>query len=96
MNDSLWKNLLGFDKMIAPTVIKIVYFLLLLSVLGGTVAFLAQGQIFGALGILVFGFLGVRLWCEMLILMFRVYEQLTTGVQYLKEIKEGKSASLQS
>jgi len=92
MNDSLWKNLLGFDKMIAPIVIKIVYFLLLLGVLVGTVGSLVQGNVLKALGMLVFGSLGVRLWCEMMILIFRVYEQLTTGVQYLKEIKEGKSA----
>jgi len=92
-NDSVWKSLLGFEKMITPTIIKILYFLMLLGVLGSFVTFLFSGEILMSLGILIFGTLGVRLWCELLILMFSIYDQLTVSAQYLKEIKESRTAS---
>jgi len=92
-NDSVWKNLLGFEKMITPTIIKVLYFLLLLGVLGSFVVTLFSGEILMSFGILIFGTLGVRLWCELLILMFRIYDQLTVSAQYLKEIKESRTAN---
>jgi len=79
--------------MITPTIIKVLYFLGLLGVLGSFVTFLFSGEILMSLGILIFGTLGVRLWCELLILMFRIYDQLTVSAQYLKEIKESKAAN---
>jgi len=94
-NDSVWKNLLGFEKMITPTIIKVLYFLLLLGVLGSFVVTLFSGEILMSFGILIFGTLGVRLWCELLILMFRIYDQLTVSAQYLKEIKDSKAANPQ-
>jgi len=90
LDTGMWKNLLGFDKMLTPVIIKIVYFLLLLGVLLGFVFSLINGQILPALGILVFGTLWVRVVCESLILMFRIHDQLSVSAQYLKEIKEGK------
>jgi len=92
-NDSVWKNLLGFEKMITPTIIKILYFLMLLGVLVSFVTLLFSGEILMSFGILIFGTLGVRLWCELLILMFRIYDQITAAAQYLKEIKESRTAN---
>jgi len=91
IDTGMWKSLLGFDKMLTPIIIKIVYFLLLLGVLAGFVMSLIQGSILSALAILIFGTLWVRVVCESLILMFRIHDQLTVSTQYLKEIKDNKS-----
>jgi len=90
LDGSAWKNLLGFDKMLTPIIIKVLYFLGLLGVLLSAGAMLFQGAIFPALGLLIFGTLIVRVWCELLILMFRVYEELKSASQYLKDIRDKK------
>jgi hypothetical protein len=75
-------DLLTFDKMITPKIITIVYYLLLLGVLIGGLGtmFMGMGGFGGrfvqGLLVLVFGSIGVRIWCELLIVLFKMNEAL--------------------
>ena len=78
--------LLGFDKMVSPIIIKVVYFLGLLGVLVASVLVLISGKTLVGIAILVFGALLVRIYSELLILMFRIYDNL---VEINKKMKPG-------
>jgi hypothetical protein len=81
-----------FDKMVTPTIIQIIYYILIVLVVlmglfgifgammgGGIPAFI------GGLMMLVLGPIGVRIWCELVILGFNVYKVLC-------EIRDQRSA----
>jgi hypothetical protein len=73
------KDLLGFDKMFTPRVITIIYWILLgLVVLSGLITLFTSGMngIWMGPVIIVFGTLGVRIYCELLILFFKIHEEL--------------------
>jgi hypothetical protein len=88
---SYFVDLLLFRRLIAPTIIQIMFWLGVASVLlsslmgaiGGLVALVNSSAVQGLLMIFLsllyipFGVLVVRLWCEMLILFFRMNETLT-------------------
>jgi len=93
-SQGLGKSLLGFDKMITPIIVKVLYFLLLLGVLLGTVFALVNGQILQAVAILIFGTLWVRLISESLILMFRIHDMVGAATKHLNEIKENTAKRL--
>ena len=75
------RDLLFFDNMITPRIITLVYWLLLVTVvvMGLGVAF-SQGVSFSSLfaGILymVGGAVAARIWCELLIVLFKMNEAL--------------------
>ncbi|SEJ69108.1 protein of unknown function [Variovorax sp. OK605] len=79
------QDLLGFDKMVTPIIIRILYFLGLLGVLVMTVVSLFQGNILPAIGILVFGAIMVRVYSELLILLFRIHDNLVSINQQMKD-----------
>ncbi|CAA2105731.1 DUF4282 domain-containing protein [Variovorax paradoxus] len=79
------QDLLGFDKMVTPIIIRILYFLGLLGVLVMTVVSLFQGRILPAIGILVFGAIMVRVYSELLILLFRIHDNLVSINQQMKD-----------
>ena len=79
------QDLLGFDKMVTPIIIRILYFLGLLGVLAATVISLFQGRILAAIGILVFGAIMVRVYSELLILLFRIHDNLVSINQQMKD-----------
>jgi hypothetical protein len=76
------RDLFFFDKMVTPKLITIIYWLLLvLSVfIGLGVMFGNGGFSFGNLLLGIFSFVGSvvvsRVWCELLILMFKMNEAL--------------------
>lgn len=70
------KDWFSFDKMITPIILKILYALALIAVIISGIASLFHGQFFQAIGIIVFGVIGVRVYCELLILLFRIHENL--------------------
>lgn len=77
------KDALFLDNMITPKIITFIYWLLLLATLvGGIGSMFATygGFTFGhfILGVLyiIGGALGVRVWCELLIVMFKMNEAL--------------------
>ncbi|WP_439509845.1 DUF4282 domain-containing protein [Marinimicrobium koreense] len=70
------KDLFFFDRMLTPSIITVVYWLLLLSVLVGGIGMMFGQSFFAGLGIIVFGTLGVRIWCELLIVLFKIHQNL--------------------
>lgn len=78
------QDLLGFDKMVTPIIIRILYFLGLLAVFAMTATALFQGRILVAIGVLVFGAIIVRVYSELLILLFRIHDNLVSINQQMK------------
>lgn len=77
------KDVLFFDGMLTPKIITFVYWLLLFSVVvsGLSTIFGGYGGItFGkfmmGIGIIVGGGIAARIWCELLIVLFKIHENL--------------------
>lgn len=77
MNNGLLKTLFFFDSMLTPKIITFVYWLMLLSVIVGGIGFMFVpnvGGFFKGLAILIGGLIAVRIWCELLIVIFKINE----------------------
>lgn len=77
------KDVLNFDNMLTPKIITFVYWLLLLgAVVGGLSAMfggyggLTLGKFITGLFYAVAGAVGARIWCELLIVLFKINEAL--------------------
>lgn len=77
------KDFLHFDRMITGDIIKYVYWVLAgLSVLGGVITFLGAlvsgsiGVAFLALILTVLGPILIRIYCELMIVLFKIHETL--------------------
>jgi hypothetical protein len=82
------QDLLGFEKMVTPIVIRILCFLGLLVVLISGVGALFSGGFRGILtgfAILIFGAIMVRVYSELLILLFRIHDNLVSINQQMKD-----------
>ncbi|WP_084399413.1 DUF4282 domain-containing protein [Henriciella aquimarina] len=93
--DGLLGRFLSFDKMITGTIVKILYYVLLVIVIIGGVFFLLQSLFSGRFGVFLFGLITVplaviyvRILCEMMIVIFRISDNLSA----LRQMKE-KEAS---
>lgn len=81
-----WRDLLRFDKMIAPTIITIIYYILvvaslitgLILILNGMGGYMGGYRIMSGIGIIVFGPLMARLWAELVIVIFKIYTRATS------------------
>lgn len=70
------KDVLFFDKMLTPQVITVVYWVLLVVVvIGGIGTMFVQSFIAGIIGIIL-GLLFARIWCELLIVLFKMNDAL--------------------
>lgn len=73
-------NFLSFDKMITPKLIPILYLVMVVGVLyvGTTIIF--SYFTFYRLGLglfyIIFGILGARVSCELIIVIFKIYQKL--------------------
>ncbi len=77
------KSIFFFDSMLTPKLITFVYWLLLLVALISGFSFMFSGYdgfSFGKflMGILIFvgGSVGARIWCELLIVLFKINDNL--------------------
>jgi len=77
------KSILFFDNMLTPKIINFVYWLLLLSVIVGGLGSMfggyggfTVGKLFMGLLYVVGGAIAVRIWCELLIVLFKMNEAL--------------------
>ncbi len=71
------KQLLFFDSMLTPKIIAVVYWLMLLSaVISGLGLIFGAGSFFGGLGAIIGGAIGARIFCELLIVAFKINEAL--------------------
>lgn len=72
------RSVFFFDSMLTPKIITFVYWLLLLiAIVSGVAAMMNQydGFLMG-LAIIVFGAIGARLWCELMIVLFKINENV--------------------
>jgi hypothetical protein len=73
------KDILFFDAMLTPKIITVVYWLLLIGVIVSSLGMMFGGYgIFAGLGSLIGGAIGVRIFCEITIVLFKVNENLKT------------------
>jgi len=79
------EDFLNFRKMITPTIIKVLFWIgVAACVIGALVMMVGSfgrygggaGQFLGGLLFLVLGPIGVRIYCELLILLFRMNDTL--------------------
>lgn len=77
------RKILFFDSMVTPRIITVVYWLLLFSVAWSGVGFMfigfggfSFGKFLLGLCIMGGGAIGVRIWCELLIVLFKMNEAL--------------------
>lgn len=69
-------DFLAFRKMITPMIIQILFWVLaLVTVIMGLITII-QGEGLPGLVILILGPIMVRVYCELIILAFRIYESL--------------------
>lgn len=75
---NLVKEVLFFESMLTPKIITAVYWLLLLGALfsGLGMMFGPTGSFFAGLGVIIIGAVGARIWCELLIVLFKIHENL--------------------
>lgn len=77
-----WKKLFFFDEMLTPKIITFVYWLGLFGVvIGGIGSMFMTGRLsfmgfVTGLAIIVGGGIGVRIWCELLIVLFKINENV--------------------
>ncbi|WP_347862261.1 DUF4282 domain-containing protein [Salimicrobium sp. PL1-032A] len=79
------KNFLNFNKMITPSIIKIIFYIgVVITVLVG-IGMIASGmdsvygggfQVFSGMLFILIGPLIIRVYCELLIVMFKMHESL--------------------
>lgn len=77
------KDVLYFDSMLTPKIITLVYWLLLLLAAGSGLLTIFGGhgpfrlsEILSGLGIAVGGAIAARIWCELLIVLFKIHENI--------------------
>lgn len=77
------KEFFLFNEMITPRIITFIYWLLLLAALGGGLSVMSGGMggfTFGSflqgLATMAFGALGARIWSELLIVLFKINDNL--------------------
>lgn len=75
------RNVLFFDSMLTPKIITMVYWLLLFfavisglgTMFGGELSF---GKFLMGIAVAVGGAIGARIWCELLIVLFKINENI--------------------
>jgi len=85
------RDLFFFDTMLTPRIITVVYWLLLLfAVLSGFGSMFAGyggitfAKFLTGIGVIIGGAIGARIWCELLIVLFKIHE----NIKKLAESKE--------
>jgi len=77
-NDNFFSNLVTFDKMITPTIIKIIFWIGSVVAIIAGLGMLFQGGRFVIIGLvwIVLGPLIVRIYCEIVIVIFKINDNL--------------------
>ena len=73
------RDVLFFDSMLTPKIITLVYWLLLGGALVsglGTMFTGGFGSFLMGLFVMVAGAVGARIWCELLIVLFKIHENI--------------------
>ena len=67
---------LAFRRMITPVVIQIIFWLAVLGVVIGGIVAISRGRTGAGLALIIFGPLGVRIYAEILIVIFRINDDV--------------------
>ncbi|HFB64076.1 MAG TPA: DUF4282 domain-containing protein [Aeromonadales bacterium] len=72
------KDILFFDKMLTPKIITFVYWLGLIAVVITSLRemFSDYGSFLNGIGMLIGGLIAVRIWSELLIVLFKINDNL--------------------
>ena len=70
------RDIFFFDKMLTPTIITFVYWLILAGCLISGLFSMFSGDFLIGVGTIVGGVLFGRIWCELLIVLFKMNEAL--------------------
>lgn len=70
------RDLLFFDTMVTPKFITILYWLFLLSAVLSGVGIIFSGSLVTGLLAIVGGGLLARIWCELMVVLFKINENL--------------------
>jgi len=97
-----WKSFFSFERMVTPVIIKVLFWIgMIASIITGLVIFFGGiisgisnsefgtivGAFFGGPLAMILGILVARIYCELLILFFRINETLTDIKKILIEKK---------
>jgi len=66
-----WNKFINFDELIMPSVIKVIYVLGSIGVIISSVFMLSEQAVM-AIVVLLGGLLAVRLYCELIIVLFKI------------------------
>jgi hypothetical protein len=81
------KDIFFFDSMLTPKIITVVYWLMLFAALVSGLGAIFSGyggffgNLFSGLGIIIGGAVAARIWCELMIVLFKIHENLQTIAQ---------------
>ncbi|WP_133407933.1 DUF4282 domain-containing protein [Parashewanella tropica] len=73
------REIFFFDTMLTPKIITFVYWLMLFGTLISSLGIMFTkygGGFWYGLGVLIAGVIGTRIWCELLIVLFKIHENL--------------------
>ncbi|WP_282755053.1 DUF4282 domain-containing protein [Desulfuromonas thiophila] len=79
------KKMLNFDEMVTPSIIKIIYYISIFAVVltgliqlftGLNSSYGGGAVVFSGIVTILIGPIVVRIYCELMILLFRIYEKL--------------------
>ena len=76
MDNITVKDVFYFDRMLTSQIIQLLYWFLLLSAALSGLGLMASGSFFGGLITLVGGAIGSRIFCELMIVVFKMNEAL--------------------
>ncbi len=81
----MFQKFISFDKMITPSIIKIIFWLgVAISIISGLIIIIGGiaspygggGEVISGLLFIIFGPLMTRVYCELLILLFKIHDNL--------------------
>lgn len=75
-NNGFVRSVFFFDEMLMPKLITFVYWLLLVGVVLSSLSMMVSDSIIGGLLAFLFGTIGARLWCELMIVLFKINENM--------------------
>ncbi len=70
------RDIFFFDSMLTPKIITIVYWILLFAVVVSGIGSMFAGKFLWGLVDLVGGAVGARIWCELLIVLFKINDNI--------------------
>jgi len=72
------KDILFFDSMLTPKIITFVYWLAAIAIIIASLVmmFSQYGSFLQGLGTLIGGLIGLRIWSELLIVIFKIHDSL--------------------